>query len=177
MAGGKPGVEIHAFTDLDREGNLAPYISALEIFDARPQLQELKVLARAHIHPGDMVLDVGCGFGLESLKLAPLVEPGGKVTGIDKSADHRHRCVNRSVIHHKQLEIFKGLPQDTLDRLANQVGSIVCGYDNTYFWHVKGETRFSPRRPQGSMMRPGLTRIPQSQANTTRRRNRCHRAL
>lgn len=86
MSADKPGVEIHAFTDLDREGSLAPYISALEIFDARPQLQELKALARAHIHPGDTVLDVGCGFGLETLKLAPLVEPGGKVTGIDKSA-------------------------------------------------------------------------------------------
>ena len=33
------------------------------------------------------MLDVGCGFGLESLRLARLVRPGGRVAGIDKSAD------------------------------------------------------------------------------------------
>ncbi len=48
-----------------------------------------KTLARDHagLKPGSSVLDVGCGFGLESLRLAPLVEPGGRVVGIDKSAD------------------------------------------------------------------------------------------
>ena len=71
---------------VDRAPDLAPYFSALEAFDEIPQLQELKVLARARIAPDADILDVGCGFGLESLKLARLVEPGGHVTGIDKSA-------------------------------------------------------------------------------------------
>lgn len=79
---------MHAFTDLDRAANIEPYVAALEAFDALPQLQELKVQARARAAIGDgtTVLDVGCGFGLESLRLARLVEPGGKVAGIDKSA-------------------------------------------------------------------------------------------
>ena len=83
---GAKGVELHAFTDVDRAPDLSPYFSALEAFDEIPQLQELKALARARIAPDADILDVGCGFGLESLKLARLVEPGGHVTGIDKSA-------------------------------------------------------------------------------------------
>jgi SAM-dependent methyltransferase len=82
-------VRLHAFTDLDRAPSIKPYVAALEAFDALTQLQELKALARqrAGIGPGKGVLDVGCGFGLESLRLARLVQPGGGVTGIDKSAD------------------------------------------------------------------------------------------
>jgi SAM-dependent methyltransferase len=85
---GKEDVQLHAFTDLDRAPSIKPYVAALEAFDALPQLQQLKVLARerARIGVGSTVLDVGCGFGLESLRLARLVEPGDKVTGIDKSA-------------------------------------------------------------------------------------------
>jgi len=81
-------VQLHAFTDLDRAPSIQPYVAALEAFDALPQLQELKSLARqrAGIGPCSTVLDVGCGFGLESLRLARLVQPGGRVAGIDKRA-------------------------------------------------------------------------------------------
>jgi SAM-dependent methyltransferase len=86
---GKENVRLHAFTDLDRAPSIKPYIVALEAFDALAQLQEMKALARerAGIGQGAKVLDVGCGFGLESLRLARLVQPGGTVAGIDKSAD------------------------------------------------------------------------------------------
>ncbi len=86
---GPKNVQLHAFTDLNRAPSIAPYVAALEAFDALTQLQELKVLARerARIGDGTTVIDVGCGFGLESLRLARLVQPGGRVVGIDKSAD------------------------------------------------------------------------------------------
>jgi len=82
-------VQLHAFTNVDGAPGIAPYVAALEAFDALPQLQELKVLARDHagLKAGSEVLDVGCGFGLESFRLARLVLPGGRVVGIDKSAD------------------------------------------------------------------------------------------
>ncbi len=85
----KEDLQLHAFTNLDHAPNIAPYVAALEAFDALPELQELKALARkrAAIGPGMKILDVGCGFGLETLRLARLVEPKGAVTGIDKSAD------------------------------------------------------------------------------------------
>jgi SAM-dependent methyltransferase len=80
-------VRLHAFTNLDRASDIQAYFAALEAFDALGELQELKKLSRAlaGIGPGSTVLDVGCGFGLESLRLARLVEPRGRVTGIDKS--------------------------------------------------------------------------------------------
>ena len=66
---GAENVQLHDFTNLDRASNIQPYVAALEAFDALPQLQELKVLARgrARIGDGTTVLDVGCGFGLGSL--------------------------------------------------------------------------------------------------------------
>lgn len=86
---GPDNVQLHAFTDVDRAPDTGAYFAALEAFDALPELQELKSLAREKggIGPGSKVLDAGCGFGLESLRLARLVQPGGTVAGIDKSAD------------------------------------------------------------------------------------------
>ena len=87
--GAPENVQLHAFTSLDHAPSIAPYVAALEAFDALPELQDLKALARerAQIGDGTLVLDVGCGFGLESVRLARMVQPGGKVSGMDKSAD------------------------------------------------------------------------------------------
>jgi 2-polyprenyl-3-methyl-5-hydroxy-6-metoxy-1,4-benzoquinol methylase len=88
---------------MDRATNVASYVHALEAFDGIEQLQELKVIARQRggIARGCSILDVGCGFGLETLRLASLVAPGGKVAGIAaastllrrrKSAPPRRNC-------------------------------------------------------------------------------------
>jgi SAM-dependent methyltransferase len=78
-------LSLNAFTSIDETEQVQTYIRALEAFDRIGQLQELKQLARATLKPGGAVLDVGCGFGLETMRLA---EQAGRAStcGIDKSA-------------------------------------------------------------------------------------------
>ncbi len=74
---------------VDLATDVSSYVDALEAFDSIEQLQELKALARERggFAPGSSLLDVGCGFGLETLRLAQLGPPKGNIAGIDKSAD------------------------------------------------------------------------------------------
>lgn len=42
-----------------------------------------ELLARGLFAPGDRVLDVGCGFGDSTIRIAGLVAPGGEAVGVD----------------------------------------------------------------------------------------------
>jgi ubiquinone/menaquinone biosynthesis C-methylase UbiE len=42
-----------------------------------------ELLSRGLFRPGDRVLDVGCGFGDSTLRIAALVAPGGEAVGVD----------------------------------------------------------------------------------------------
>ncbi len=83
------GISLRNFTRASPGRDSAAYVSALEKFDQIEQLQELKALGhqRTGIGPGARVLEVGCGLGLETLRLARLVNPGGIVVGCDLSSD------------------------------------------------------------------------------------------
>ncbi len=74
-----------AVTDPDRPADVHEYVAALEAIDGLREMQQLKALARTGIGPGQRVLDVGCGFGLETGRLAGLVAPGGHAVGLDHS--------------------------------------------------------------------------------------------
>lgn len=71
----------------DRLADVHEYVVALEALDGLREVQQLKALGRTGIGPGQSVLDVGCGFGLETTRLARLVAPGGRAVGIDHSPD------------------------------------------------------------------------------------------
>lgn len=60
----------------------------LEHADAQPDIQAMKraMLKVAPVKPGDRVLDVGCGIGLETRRLAERVGSSGEVVGIDLNA-------------------------------------------------------------------------------------------
>ncbi|MEM7045359.1 MAG: methyltransferase domain-containing protein, partial [Pseudomonadota bacterium] len=45
--------------------------------------------------PGEVILDIGCGTGLLTADLARAVGPGGKVIGVDPSADMRKPALLR----------------------------------------------------------------------------------
>jgi 2-polyprenyl-3-methyl-5-hydroxy-6-metoxy-1,4-benzoquinol methylase len=82
MAG---NLSLNEFRSLDEVKALETYIDALVAFDGIEQLQELKRIERALVRPSSSVLDVGCGFGLETERLARLAAPG-PAAGIDASA-------------------------------------------------------------------------------------------
>src|SRR5207253_2894321 len=50
------------------------------------------LLGRAAAHPGEIVLDIGCGCGSTSIALAQRVAPRGHVLGVDVSAPLRERA-------------------------------------------------------------------------------------
>ncbi len=83
------GISLKGFESASHGAEFAAYLCALEAFDRLEQLQELKALALEYtgIGPGSQVLEVGCGFGLETLRLARLALPGGRVAGCDLSSD------------------------------------------------------------------------------------------
>lgn len=91
-------LSLKQFTAMNEAAEVGAYVRALEAFDGIPQLQELKKVAHARcgIGPGCSVLDVGCGFALETLRLAAMVAPGGSVAGIDKSADFIAKAKTRA---------------------------------------------------------------------------------
>ena len=70
-------LSLKQFVDMDRSGQVSSYVAALEAFDVIPQMQELRALGRERsgIAAGRRVLDVGCGFGIETLRLAAAAGP------------------------------------------------------------------------------------------------------
>jgi ubiquinone/menaquinone biosynthesis C-methylase UbiE len=103
-------ISLQQFTAMDQATNVASYVHALEAFDGIEQLQELKVIARQRggIARGCSIFDVGCGFGLETLRLASLVAPGGKVTGIDTSIDFIAAAQKRAAAAKLQIDFRVG---------------------------------------------------------------------
>ncbi len=81
------GINVKVFEDVDDSEASRAYIDILDKFDALPGIQVLKqgAIERCRLREGMSVLDSGCGAGLETVRLARLVAPSGKVTGLDAS--------------------------------------------------------------------------------------------
>lgn len=103
-------ISLHGFTQADHGAAFMAYVEALEAFDALGELQELKVLARERTHtvPGRSLLDVGCGFGLETLRLVEAVRPNGCVSGIDKSEEFVAEAQRRATAAGLEIDLRTG---------------------------------------------------------------------
>src|ERR1700744_5741021 len=119
------GISLHGFTSASHTADLSTYISALEAFDHIEQLQELKRLGieRIGVAPGSRVLDAGCGFGLETLRLARIALPAGEVTGCDLSPDFLEEARRRSAEAHLDVTFQQGRVESLpyADRAFNAV--------------------------------------------------------
>lgn len=76
------------FQGTESSAAAGPLFEWLEYADTQPPVQEIKrrMLELAAVHEGDRVLDVGCGIGLETARMARRVGPSGRAVGIDVSA-------------------------------------------------------------------------------------------
>lgn len=119
-------LSLNAFTDIDHVERLGTYVEALEAFDGIAELQELKQIARSQVRPGMAVLDVGCGFGLETLPLARLAGPARPACGIDKSRHFIEEARRRAAAAGLAVEYAVGsadaLPyaDDTFDHVRSE---------------------------------------------------------
>jgi ubiquinone/menaquinone biosynthesis C-methylase UbiE len=86
-AANSSGINVKAFEQIDQADSLQDYIHILDVFDGLAGIQRLKraAIEWCRLSPGMAVLDVGCGTGLETTRLAKAVAPSGMVVGIDAS--------------------------------------------------------------------------------------------
>ncbi|MDT3688093.1 MAG: methyltransferase domain-containing protein [Pseudorhodoplanes sp.] len=103
-------ISLSEFRSMDEVKALQTYIDALTAFDAIEQLQELKRIERATVTPQSSVLDVGCGFGLETERLARLA-PGQPAAGIDESAHFIEVAKRRAVAAGLKIDYRAGVAE------------------------------------------------------------------
>lgn len=112
------------------------------------------LIARAGFRPGETVVDVGCGGGLNSLQIARVVAPHGKVLGIDiahmliEKAEARawEQGVGNVEFYCADAETAR-LPMTGFDRLFARFGVMFFRDTTAAFAHMRGWLR-----PGGSMI-------------------------
>jgi ubiquinone/menaquinone biosynthesis C-methylase UbiE len=118
-----PGINVKVFERIDDTDTVQGYIHILDVFDSLAGIQRLKRAATelCRIGPGVSVLDAGCGTGLETMRLAKLVGPSGRVVGIDASekflTEARRRAVGLALpIDYRQGDVQQiPFPEATFD--------------------------------------------------------------
>jgi ubiquinone/menaquinone biosynthesis C-methylase UbiE len=76
------------FARVDTTSDARSFIQYLDLVHSLPFFQGCKSLSyeRLALSPGDSVLEIGCGNGIDTKNLAGIVGPSGTVVGIDISA-------------------------------------------------------------------------------------------
>lgn len=76
------------FAAVDGAGDAGSFVSYLDLVHSMPFFLECKQRSYRNltIQPGDSVLEIGCGNGVDATNLAAMAGPAGQVIGIDVSS-------------------------------------------------------------------------------------------
>src|SRR5205807_1167721 len=82
-----PASDVSSFGRVDEQSDPDYFIRFVDQANELPGVIQAEEVAMAELHlrPGDRVLDLGCGTGHDTRRLAELVGPTGAVVGIDAS--------------------------------------------------------------------------------------------
>lgn len=98
--------------------------------------------------PGDRILDVGCGTGYFTLRLAAAAVPGGLVTGIDPSESMIDFCMHR---FSADVRFITGTAQD----LPFDDGAFDVVASSMAIHHIPVPARAEALREMHRVLRPG----------------------
>jgi ubiquinone/menaquinone biosynthesis C-methylase UbiE len=101
---------VSGFVAVDRAAEPRAYVERLNRTAAQPLWRQIK--RRMHdildLHPGDRLLDVGCGVGSDVFALASSVSPGGQAIGVDPSQTMLAESRRRAEGHRRPTLYIRG---------------------------------------------------------------------
>jgi SAM-dependent methyltransferase len=88
MADQEVGI-MRGFSAVDATVEVAPFVTYLDQADQAPLIMDVRarVVDALMLRSGEAVVDVGCGTGTALFALAPRVGEGGRLVGVDASAE------------------------------------------------------------------------------------------
>ncbi len=66
------------------------------------------------IHPGDFILDIGCGAGVDSIFAGLMAGPSSKITGIDLVPEMLERAKENARLSALNINFLQGMAEDLL---------------------------------------------------------------
>jgi ubiquinone/menaquinone biosynthesis C-methylase UbiE len=109
------------FTEVDAAEDPGLFILTMDRVQDAPDVRAARadLLARLDLHPGDTVLDLGCGTGDHTREVAALVAPGGRAVGCDFSAS----MINEATLRQEASSVPATFEQGDAQKLHFPTGT------------------------------------------------------